>query len=538
MKPFVKGDLEGFFALGLDNLLVFLLMTSLCLGILGFSPELYYGRILPAAAIGLIFGNLFYAREALKLAKRENRTDVCALPYGTSILTVVVFGFLVMLPAQQKALSMGMPKEQADLIAWHAGIVACIGSGLIEFTGAFFAHHIRRVTPRPALLVAIGGIGITFISMDFVFRTFAFPMIGFTTLALSFVFYFGGMRSRFGIPSGAIILGAGAAIAWTLHGLGLPSVVPNEALDTSNFGFKYPTLAIFEVWGDLHLLLDFLPIFLPMGFAFLLGSLQNIESAAAAGDSYKTKPSLMVNGIGTLTAAALGSPFPTSIYLGHPGYKKMGARAGYSTMNGTVWTVVALSGTMGVLTHYIPIEAGMTILIWIGLIMGAQAFQATESKYMPAVALGLVPAIAAYVSGMLKNTLVVAGELTHRNFFDDTLNQSFVSIRNVYSDGMFGLSQGYLFTCTLLTAAVICIIDRKFTHAAIWFLVGSFLSAAGFIHTYEIIPGDVIGRLVLPSLELNKWAIGYVIMAAIMLIVPLFSKPMQDDSLEEKDAPI
>lgn len=524
MKPFVRGDLEGFFALGLDNMLVFLLMSNLCLGILGFSNELFFGRILPAAAVGLILGNLFYAREALKLAKRENRTDVCALPYGTSILTVIVFGFLVMLPTQQKALADGLPKDQADLIAWHAGVVACIGSGLIEFSGAFFVHHIRKVTPRPALLVAIGGIGLTFISMEFVFRTFAFPLIGFTTLALAFVFYFGGVRGKFGVPAGVIILGTGTAVAWVLYALDMPTVVPATPIDASNFGLKIPIPAITEVFRDLRYLVDFLPIFAPMGFAFLLGSLQNIESAAAAGDSYKPKPSLMVNGIGSLAAAFFGSPFPTSIYLGHPGYKKMGARAGYSTLNGTLWTIVALTGTLSIFTHFVPIEAGMTILIWIGVIMCAQAFQTTDSRYMPAVAVGLIPAIAAFVASMIKSTLVVAGHEANMNFFTGTLNETFVTVRNVYTDGIFALAQGYLFTSMILTAATVCIIDRKFNQAAVWFLVAAGLSAAGFIHSYEIISGDVIGKLALPALSWNKWATGYVIMAVCMWITPLISR--------------
>ena len=41
MKQFVKGDLDGFFALGLDNLIMFLLMSNLCFNRFGFnSPKL------------------------------------------------------------------------------------------------------------------------------------------------------------------------------------------------------------------------------------------------------------------------------------------------------------------------------------------------------------------------------------------------------------------------------------------------------------------------------------------------------------------
>jgi len=91
--------------------------------------------------------------------------------------------------------------------------------------------------------------------------------------------------------------------------------------------------------------LPYLSVIVPMGLFNLIGSLQNIESAEAAGDSYKTTPSLAVNGIGTLVAALFGSCFPTTIYIGHPGWKSLGARAGYSILNCLFFIVVCLSGT-------------------------------------------------------------------------------------------------------------------------------------------------------------------------------------------------
>ncbi|MFP4540827.1 MAG: NCS2 family permease, partial [Opitutales bacterium] len=185
MKPLVKGDWDGLFALGLDNLLMLLLMSSLCLGVLGFSPDLFFGRVLPATAIGLVIGNLFYARMALRLARAENRNDVCAMPYGINLLTVFVYVLQVMLPAQGMALADGLDKEAADRLAWHAGLAACLGSGLIEFLGAFIVTRLQRITPRAALLAALAGIGVFFIAMDFVFRSFTYPLVGFTTLAIT-----------------------------------------------------------------------------------------------------------------------------------------------------------------------------------------------------------------------------------------------------------------------------------------------------------------------------------------------------------------
>jgi adenine/guanine/hypoxanthine permease len=520
MKAFVKGDFEGFFTLGVDNMVVLLLMSTLCLGVLGFSDELFFYRILPATAVGLIIGNLFYSYQAHKLAKKENRDDVCALPYGTSILTVIVFGFLIMFPTQQKALADGLSKDEADLIAWYAGIIACYGSGLIEFFGSFFVQRIQRVTPRAALLVAIGGIGLAFMSMGFVFRTYTYPLIGFPTLALVFVFFFAGMKNKLRIPGGLLVILTGTAISWGLYAFGLPTVVPVGELNTAIIGLNLPIPVVSELRSAFKYLYEFLPIILPMGFIFLIGSIQNIESAAASGDNYKARPAMLVSGAGTLAAAFFGSPFPTSIYLGHPGYKKMGSRAGYSTLNGVVWSLVSFTGTLSLITYVIPIEAGMAVLVWLGIVMCSLCFQATARRHAPAVVLGLIPALAAYVATAVKHALSVSGEIASTNFFFPAINTSFATTRSFYTDGMFAVSQGYLFTSMVLTAALVHIIDRQFNRAAVWFFIGAALSLIGITNTYTFIAGDVIGELSLPLPVWNRWTSGYVLMAMIMLITP------------------
>jgi hypothetical protein len=50
---FVCGDIDGFFGLALDNLIQILLIVGLCQGVLGFSTNLIYGRVLPGIALSL-----------------------------------------------------------------------------------------------------------------------------------------------------------------------------------------------------------------------------------------------------------------------------------------------------------------------------------------------------------------------------------------------------------------------------------------------------------------------------------------------------
>ena len=50
-------------------------------GLEGFE-KIAYHQILPGFALSLLWGNIYYAWMAVKLAKKEDRSDVCAQPYG------------------------------------------------------------------------------------------------------------------------------------------------------------------------------------------------------------------------------------------------------------------------------------------------------------------------------------------------------------------------------------------------------------------------------------------------------------------------
>src|SRR4051812_9842328 len=150
MRLFVRGDLDGFFGLALDNLVQLLLIDSLCRHVLGFSDDLLFRHVLPGAAVSLLVGNVFYAWQAHRLAAATGRDDVCALPYGINTVSLLAFVFLVMAPAKAAAANAGAADPAR--VAWQAGLVACLGSGVIEFAGAFVADLVRRATPRAALL--------------------------------------------------------------------------------------------------------------------------------------------------------------------------------------------------------------------------------------------------------------------------------------------------------------------------------------------------------------------------------------------------
>ncbi|NJO12458.1 MAG: hypothetical protein HC872_02210 [Gammaproteobacteria bacterium] len=299
------------------------------------------------------------------------------------------------------------------------------------------------------------------------------------------------------------------------------------ALDLSHVGLHLPVPVIQEMLPALHYLVEFMPVILPIGFIFLIGSLQNIEAAAAAGDDYNARPLLLMNGGATVVGASFGSPFPVTIYLGHPGYKRIGSRAGYSTLNALFWSVVCFTGTLSMASAYIPIEAGMALVLYVGIVVCAQSFEVTDKRYTAAVVVGLLPAFAAYVTLIVKHSLGVAQTVSGYAHFTSELPERFATLRNFFADGLFALGQGYIFTCMVLTAMVMAIIDRHYGRAAIWCLVGAALAAFGITHEHAITGGDIIGLVHLPLPQWNTWATGYVLMAVVVYACKWLTVPWE-----------
>jgi AGZA family xanthine/uracil permease-like MFS transporter len=472
---FVRGDIDGFFGLFVDNLLQLMLMVVLSGAVCGLPSSLVVGRILPAAAFSILSGNLFYAWQAHK----TGRPDATALPFGINTPSLLAFIFLVMGPVYQET--------KDPTLTWRVGIFACLLSGIFEGAGAFVGGWLRRCTPRAALLSALAGVAITFISMGFIFQIFARPWIALFPMLLLLTAYASRVRLPFGVPGGLAAVILGTALAWILRAFDPTLFEPSH--EPVVLGFHPPV----PVVGDaLALLTDargyrYMSVIFPMGLFNVVGSLQNLESAEAAGDHYETMPSLLANGLGTIAAALLGSPFPTTIYIGHPAWKAMGARSGYSILNGTVVALLCLSGSIPLVLRLIPIEATLGILLWVGIIITAQAFQETPREHALAVALGLIPSLASWALVQIETALRVAGT---------TLFAAAPKFgADLFIRGVIALSQGFLLTSMVLSAMLVFILERRFLRAAGWALAAAALSMVGLIHAYDLTPRGIENRL-------------------------------------------
>lgn len=492
-----KGDLDGFFGLFVDNLIQLILIVVLCGSILQMPDEMVFGRILPGVAVSLLIGNVFYAFQARKLAQVSGQTYVTALPYGVNTVSLFAFILFVMKPV--------LDQTHNVELAWQVGLAACLGSGLIEFGGAFVAGWVKLITPRAALLATLAGIAITFISMDFCFRIFADPLVGFVPLAFILLQYIGRLRMPGDIPAGLLAVVIGTLLAWGLGRMDAAALVNAMHID-----LRIPRLFVTDMLDATFsaYLINFLPVIIPMGLFNLLGSLQNLESAEAAGDVYPVKSSLAMNGLGTMAAACFGSVFPTTIYIGHPGWKKMGAGAGYSVANGVVITLLCLLGLVGFVSALVPVAAGAAILLWIGITIAAQAFEATPTAHAPAVVIGFFPALAAWGLLLLESALRAAGTNI------EAVGLQTLSLQLPIA-GLISLERGFIFTSMILSAMTVCLIEKHYRTAAIWALVAAAISATGLMHGYQIANGAIVNAYG-PS---HTWpfVLGYVGIAVVFL---------------------
>src|SRR6201987_3101622 len=397
-------DWNAFFGFGTNILVNMLVLTGLLRFVLKIPDSIVFGRILPALGLMMCLSTFYYAWLAYRLAQRTGRSDVCALPSGVSVPHMFIVTFVIMLPITLKT---GDP-----LKGWSAGLVWGFFQSFILMIGGFIAPYIRKITPRAALLGTLAGVSVTFIAMRPALEMYMTPQIGLVCFAIILVSWFGGVKYPRGIPAGLVAIAVGMIIAWgsNLFGLGLGGLSLKGVGDAfANFGFSVPIPAVGYVFSGFEYLGVILVTAIPFGIYDLVEAMVNVESAEGAGDEYPTTRVLTADGIVSLIGCLMGNPFINAVYIGHPGWKAMGGRIGYSAATGVMVILLSWFGIISVMLALVPVVAISPILLYIGMLIGAQAFQTTPIKQAPAIVLALVPHIAAFSRTMIDGVLGAAG---------------------------------------------------------------------------------------------------------------------------------
>ena len=517
-KPniWVAGDWNAFFGFGTNILVNLLTLTGLLRFVLKMPDELVFGRILPATGLMLCLSTLYYAWLAYRLAQQTGRTDVCALPSGTSVPHMFVVTFVIMLPITLKT---GDPVK-----GWEAGLTWVFIQSFVLMIGGFIAPWIRKVTPRAALLGTLAGVSITFISMRPALEMFMTPMIGVVCFSIILLSWFGGVKYR-GIPAGLVAIAVGSAIAWGSTALGFNfggMSVKGLSDSFANFGFRVPLPAFGHVFSGFEFLGILLVTAIPFGIYDLVEAIDNVESAAVAGDHFPTTRVLTADGVISLIGCMMGNPFINAVYIGHPGWKAMGGRIGYSAATGIMVIVLCWFGTISVMLALIPSVAILPILLYIAMLIGSQAFQETPRSHAPAIILSLVPHLAAWAITLINGALAASGTIVA------ALNPAQLDAlvgkmrgEGVLYNGLHVLGGGSILSGLILGAIAVFIIEREFRKAAGFALAGGLMTFFGFMH------GERIGIAQSPTVALSYLIVGGILIACSKSVV-VAPKPAEE----------
>ncbi|OKO89368.1 regulator [Bradyrhizobium sp. NAS80.1] len=511
-KPalWTSGDWNAFFGFGTNILVNMLVLTGLLRFVLKMPDSLVFGRILPALGLMMCLSTFYYAFLAYRLAQKTGRNDVCALPSGVSVPHMFIVTFVIMLPI---TLRTGDP-----LKGWSAGLVWVFFQSFILMIGGFIAPFIRKITPRAALLGTLAGVSVTFIAMRPALEMYMTPQIGLVCFAIILVSWFGGVKYPRGIPAGLVAIAVGMIIAWgsNLFGLGLGGLsIAGVGAAFANFGFSVPLPAVGYMFSGFEYLGIILVTAIPFGIYDLVEAMDNVESAEAAGDEYPTTRVLTADGVVSLIGCLMGNPFINAVYIGHPGWKAMGGRIGYSAATGIMVVVLAWFGIISVLLALVPVVAISPILLYIGMLIGAQAFQTTPVKHAPAIVLALTPHLAAWaklqIDTMLASTMTAAATVGGMAADKaDAVKAAAVAAlpqQGVFYHGLEVMGGGSILGGLILGAIGVFIIERDFEKASSFALAGAVLTYFGFMHGEAVGIGGGFG--VTPAV-----ALAYAAMAA------------------------
>ncbi|CAJ1442239.1 unnamed protein product [Effrenium voratum] len=428
-----------------------------------FVKNVIYSKIIAGMCVTMIFGNTYYAWMAYRMMQKEKTTNVCTLPYGINTPAAFAFVFSVVAKAAQEGASQGMGMEEGVLYAWKVGCVANVVSGLIATMCGFAGPLIVKVAPAGSLMVALAGLGFTYLGIGQIISCFDVGHLGLLPLGVALAGFFGEVRTS-PLPAAVAVMLVGSLTGWlSFEGWpegenptgGTPEAV-QEAMQ--GFSFYMPQMLSPSAFAQIpEVAANNLAVILPVAFVGAVNTLVSTYSAHSAGDMFSIRECLIVDGLTTVVAGLFGSPFGTCVYCGHPQFKNQGGKIYYSFLNCILFCFLAATGMFAAANAVLPPWATAPIILFIGLSINQDAFNIIHNRHIPAAIIGLFPSTADWIMSI-----------------DSGVKEK--------KPGLAALSYGALLVCVIWTSMGIHVIDRRFMQAGIWAIVGAVLAAPGLIH--------------------------------------------------------
>jgi AGZA family xanthine/uracil permease-like MFS transporter len=513
---FSIGDINAFFGLMLDNIVNLAVLSGILVGGFAFPPDIVFTRMFPGTALGVLLGNLVYTVMAIRLGRRTGRDDVTAMPLGTDTPSTIGIALAVLGPAFIAAKTR-MPERDAALFAWQIGMATMVLMGIFKVGMSFIGGRIGRWIPAAGLLGSIGGVGVALLGALQLGEIYAEPVVGMIALGLILYALVARIRLPFQAPAVLVAVTIGAVLYYGLGAWGLtvhPVAVPDAAM---LFALPVPTLGFLE--GMPIALREYLPLALPFAVLTIVGGINVTESARLAGDDYRTRDILLTEALSTLVAGVCGGMSQTTPYIGHPAYKAMGGRAGYTLLTGLFVGLGGVFGYIGFMAALLPRPALAPVLFFIGLEIASQAYSASPRRHMAAVTVAVLPSIAVVVQILLSqvyNGALMTAALDPAGTMQATgiTNPAFIQTVGV----MIMLASGFIVTAMLWGAAVAFLTDRRIVPACITLVICGALALFGFIHS--VLPtGGIYLPWTVPSTLPWHWAAAYGGLAVVLLLL-------------------
>ena len=505
---FARGDVNGFFALSMDNLALLAGMSGILIGIFQMPADIVLKQMVPGTAFGVLVGDLLYTWLAFRLARRECRQDVCAMPLGIDTPSMFALTFGVVGPAY-------LVNHDAHQ-AWVVGMAVLFIMGSAKIIAAFFGDVIRRALPRTALLGALSAAAIALIMFFSFTKILAEPIGGLVALGLVLLVLVGGVRLPWRIPAvvASVIAGFMSYHLAIWFGYQPPPSSVGEALP--GLMLPLPSLAFIE---GLNLAWHYIPLAIPVAVATVIGGIDNTESAMVAGDAYATRSILLVEGIATLTASLCGGVIQNTPYIGHPAYKDMGSRAAYTLATGLFIGIGAATGLIGMLIAALPESVVVPVLVFVGMEMSGQAVLTSQPRHVKALGLALVPALAYLINielggllGAAHVDIAVLDEHTRRGLQVLTM-----------------LGNGFIIISMLWATWLIWVIEHRLRQAALICGIAAAMTLVGLIHSPY-----ADGRIFFPWQPdvpplVHNLALGYLMMGGLCMLLAQMSQSRNED---------
>ena len=344
----------------------------------------------PGTALGVLTGDLAYTWLAVRLARRSGRSDVTAMPFGLDTPSTIGMAMLVLGPAFAKFRAAGLDPTAAGLQTWYLGMAATATMGILKLLLAF-AGKSRTAGHSDGGIVGL--VGRHCADVD---RVLSHDRSAAVSHRRSVDLGAGSLRvgcaegPRRSACRACCSRSSSALRSTTAPGhLGfLGMQIPAPAMPTLRLAFPHPDRGILHGFAALG---DYLPLIIPFALLTVVGGVNNTESARVAGDDYDVRSILLAEAAATLLAGLAGGVAQTTPYIGHPAFKEMGARSGYTLLTGVFVGVGGMLGFLANLIEMVPLAVLAPVLVFLALNITAQAFSAVPARHAIAVADQLLP---------------------------------------------------------------------------------------------------------------------------------------------------